>query len=229
MSSFKIFCDESNHLENDSSDLMLLGAIHCPEEIIKKINISIKKLRYKYSYTKEIKWTKLSINQIDFYNELIELFFQTPSLRFKGTLVLKKHRLNHQAYSSSHDEFYYKMYYYTLKDFLVSKSSYKIYMDFKDTHGGKRVKKLSEILLKKHRGNLTSDFTIIHSHESQIMQMCDLLVGAISYKNRNDIPHLSKIKNLIINKLETLSGIDLKDNTPPWEQKFNIFRFVPRS
>jgi len=38
---FKIFCDESNHLESDSSNLMVLGAIQCPEEEVVKANKTI--------------------------------------------------------------------------------------------------------------------------------------------------------------------------------------------
>ena len=29
---YKIFCDESNHLANDSSNLMVIGGIICPNE-----------------------------------------------------------------------------------------------------------------------------------------------------------------------------------------------------
>ncbi|EFQ6225161.1 RlfA, partial [Campylobacter jejuni] len=61
-------------------------------------------------------------------------------------------------------------------------------------------------------------------HESNIVQLVDLLIGAISYKARNDIEHVSEIKNYIINKIETLANIELDAGTPPWENKFNIFR-----
>ena len=50
MSKYKIFCDESNHLENDSSNLMVLGAIQCVEEEVTKANKTIKYLRHKHNY-----------------------------------------------------------------------------------------------------------------------------------------------------------------------------------
>ena len=42
----KLFCDESCHLEHDSSDVMVLGTICCPEERVEAINRQIKNLRY---------------------------------------------------------------------------------------------------------------------------------------------------------------------------------------
>jgi hypothetical protein len=41
---YKIFCDESNHLYNDKSDLMVIGGICCPSEEVEYIN------RYIFSF-----------------------------------------------------------------------------------------------------------------------------------------------------------------------------------
>ena len=107
-------------------------------------------------------------------------------------------------------------------------NSFKIYFDYKDTLGGERVKKLKEILTKK--GFKKIEFTIIHSYESQLIQLCDLFVGAIGYANRADIPKESIIKNKIVEYLD----IKIQDScesscsirqTRPWERKFNIFRW----
>lgn len=228
MSNYKIFCDESNHLENDSSNLMILGAIQCPEEEVIRANKTIKYLRHKHDYVKEIKWTKVSENQKSFYDELLEYFFSSVHLRFKGTVVINKSYLEHELFSSTHDEFYYKMYYYTLRDFLNTGNRYKIYLDYKDSQGGKRLSKLKEVFVNKSHGNTDPEFTIIHSHESQLLQVCDLLIGALGYKNRNDIEHSSSIKNHIVQTIEQHIGHDLALGTPQWESKFNIFRFSPR-
>jgi len=225
---YKIFCDESNHLEHDSSNLMVLGAICCAEEEVNRANKTMKYLRHKHNYHKELKWTKLSENQKTFYDELLDYFFSSLFLSFKGTVVLDKSRLSHDKFSSNHDEFYYKMYYYTLRDFLEEGSDYKIYMDYKDTKGGRRVSKLKEVFFNESRGGIEPDFNIIQSHESQLLQLCDLLIGALGYKNRKDIEHESSIKNYIIASIEKHIGHDLEAGTPQWERKFNIFRYTPR-
>jgi hypothetical protein len=35
---FKIFCDESCHLEKDTSNVMVLGALSCPEISVQLLN-----------------------------------------------------------------------------------------------------------------------------------------------------------------------------------------------
>ncbi len=229
MSAYKIFCDESCHLESDKSDIMVLGAICCAAAEVSELNKEIKALRHRYGYHNEIKWTKLIGKQKDFYSSLLEMFFASTLMSFKATIVTNKHLLNHQRHNDGeHDKFYYKMFYYTLRDFMKPGDNFQIYLDYKDTKGGQRARKLSSIISNESRGGVNADFTIIHSHESQLIQVCDLLIGAIAYKNRVDIEKRSEIKNFIIAKIEELSGRNLTEATDWWEQKFNLFRFSPR-
>jgi uncharacterized protein (UPF0333 family) len=100
-------------------------------------------------------------------------------------------------------------------------NEYKIYLDYKDINGGKRIKELQKRL---GRNANKCDIYIIHSQESQILQLCDLFIGAISYKNRDDIEKNSEIKNFIISYVESKTRFELI-STPPWEEKFNIFKW----
>ena len=96
---YKIFCDESNHLLNDKSNVMVNGAICVPEEEVIDINKYIKYLKHKHNYYNELKWTKLIKSQKDFYIELIDYFFQS-NMRFKATFIPNKKGLItlYQAY-----------------------------------------------------------------------------------------------------------------------------------
>jgi hypothetical protein len=226
---YKIFCDESNHLANDSSNLMVIGGIICPSSQVEYINRYIKHLKHKHNATNELKWTKLNNNKKAFYDELLDFFFSSIDLKFNAQVVMNKSNLNHTAYNDGEaDKFYYKMYYYTLNHLLVSQNSYNIFIDYKDTKGGKRAKKLKDVISNAHYGNIEVDFTIIHSHESQIMQLTDVIIGAISYKNRKDIEKKSEIKNYIIDRIEYFSGFNLSYSIPPWESKFHIYKLNPR-
>ncbi|KIM02927.1 MAG: DUF3800 domain-containing protein [Sulfuricurvum sp.] len=227
---YKIFCDESNHLHNDKSDLMVIGGIGCPSESVEFVNRTIKHLKHKHNAMGELKWTKLNNNKKAFYKELLEFFFSSVDLRFNAQVVLNKSRLNHNQYNEGEaDIFYYKMYYFALLPFFKVDDTYNIFMDYKDTKGGQRVAELKKIIYNTFYGNIDVDFTIIHSHESQIMQLADVMIGAIGYKNRQDIKHESEIKNFIIATIEELGGISLDVSTPLWEEKFRIYRFTPRS
>ncbi len=226
--SYKIFCDESNYMLYDSSDLMVNGAIKIKEDKVIQAKKYIKYLRHKYNYYIELKWTKLLNKQWNFYKELIDYFFNNNFMQFRATLVVKKNSANHEKYGRDHNEFYYVVYYYTLRNLLDSENSYKIYFDYKDTIGGVRVKKLKTILMNE--GYKKIDFTIIHSHESQLTQLCDIFVGAIGYASRTDIPKNSIIKNKIVDYLNKKIQESCESNcsiygTKPWEKKFNIFRW----
>ncbi len=226
---YKLFCDESCHLKHDNSDVMVLGTICCPDERVEDINRQIKTLRYQHNYKTELKWTKLHAKQIDFYKALIDLFLETEALRFKATVVVNKKLLNHEQFNQgSHNNFYYKMFYYALRDFLVSGNQYKIYLDYMDTQGRDKARKLMDVLHNANYGQIDITAYIIRSHESQLIQLCDLLIGALSYVNRTDITHESKVKNELVAYLQQKLCRSLDIGTPPWEQKFNIFRFSPK-
>jgi len=57
MTIYKIFCDESCHLEHDKADVMVLGALLVPETKLEQLNRKIKFLRHQHNYHNEIKWT----------------------------------------------------------------------------------------------------------------------------------------------------------------------------
>jgi len=200
---------------------MVNGAILLHEEEVEQINRDIKILKYKHSYYNELKWTKLLKSRKAFYIELIDYFFSS-NMRFKATFVPNKKKNIHKLYNYTHDEFYYIVYFYTMRNFMNISHDYKIYLDYKDINGGKRIKKLQEKLGSNAHA---CDIYIIQSQESQVLQVCDLFIGAISYKNRTDIEHSSEIKNFIIEYIEHKTGYPLV-STPPWEEKFNIFKWV---
>lgn len=209
---------------------MALGALCCDAGEVEAVISKIKKLRLLHNYQNEIKWTKLIRKQLPFYKELIDLFIESPSLRFKATIVQNKSNLDHEQYNEgSHGTFYYKMFFFTLKSFLQQGQSYRIYMDYMDTHGATKSAVLSDVLNSKMHGSIRLGVHINRSHESQLIQFCDLLIGAIGYKNRSDIRKESVIKNEIISHIEARLGRALNYGTPPWEEKLNIFMFSPRS
>jgi len=217
---YKIFCDESNHLLNTKSNVMVNGAIHTKEDEVEQINRDIKGLKNKHNYFNELKWIKLLNSKKEFYKDIIDYFFSS-NMAFKATFIPNKKENVHKQYNKSHDEFYYIVYYYTMRNFMNISHEYKIYLDYKDINGGKRIKELQKRL---GRNTAECDIYIIQSQESQILQICDLFIGAISYKNRDDIEKKSEIKNFIISYIESKTGFELI-STPPWEEKFNIFKW----
>ncbi|HRJ59458.1 MAG TPA: hypothetical protein PLV64_24475, partial [Anaerolineales bacterium] len=78
---YNVYCDESCHLENDHISVMVLGAVWCPLAETQKVAIDIRNIKAAHglSTSFEIKWTKVSKGQIDFYLNLIQYFFDNPN------------------------------------------------------------------------------------------------------------------------------------------------------
>jgi len=226
MSVFNVYCDESCHLEHDGTPGIAWGAIICPKDKVREISEDIRALKNKYGLKRdfEAKWTKISPAKSLFYLELIKLFLNDDSLRFRGLVVPDKMLLDHARFEQSHDDWYYKMYYMMLRPVFNPTNKYKIFIDIKDTRGGPRTHKLHDVLT-----NSLYDFeheTIerveqIRSHESELLQITDLLIGALTYANRGLIS--SSAKTDIISALRAKLGRDVLSRTSAFAAvKFNV-------
>ena len=227
---YKFFCDESCHLEHDGADIMVLGALHCSAERAEKLNRHIKWLRHQHNYKPELKWSKLYKHQWQLYKDIIDLIIDSEDVFFKTTIVMNKKQLDHNKYNAgSHNTFYYKMFYYTLRDYINTSNDNRIYLDYMDTLGSEKTQKLCEIFRNSsNRAGLRVSTTIVQSYEVQLIQVCDLFIGAVGYKNRTDIENQSEIKTRFVDYLEKKLRRALNVTTSPWENKFNIFKFSGR-
>lgn len=228
-----IYCDESCHLENDNQKSMVLGGVYCSNDVKKKIFSEIRQIKIKHKLDKffEIKWTKVSPSKLDFYIDIIDYFFNNPELYFRGLIVPDKSQLRHTEFNQNHDDFYYKMYYCMLKEILYPNNLYNIYLDVKDTNGSLKINKLNFylkiIIMKQYsiRQHLIKNIQEVRSQDIELIQLADLIIGAISYRNRNYSDSTAKLK--LIERIEE-SGYPLNKSTLPKEDKFNLFRWHPQ-
>ncbi len=230
MSEINIYCDESNHLQNDGISAMVLGAVYAPQEKVAVANKRIREIKQKYniSPSTEMKWVKVSPNKLQFYLDIIDYFFDNDDLHFRA-IIINKDGLNHGAFNQSHDEFYYKMYFELLSKILDPQNKYSIYPDIKDTRGRQKIKKLHEILANSmydFNGNIIQRIQQIRSHEVEVLQLADLLIGAMQFLNRKDMK--SQAKKTIIERMKARSGYDLLKSTLVREEKTNIFYWKSR-
>ena len=112
---YNIYCDESCHLPNDSSNTMVLGGIWCLKEKKKEIFKRLKEIKVKHGLSEnfEVKWNKVSPAKQDFYINLIDYFFDDDDVHFRA-IVVNKEILDHKKFNQTHDDFYYKMYFGSL-------------------------------------------------------------------------------------------------------------------
>ncbi len=226
MKTYNIYCDESCHLENDKQPAMVLGALWCPTEKVQQIVRTIRQMKENYGLKREfeIKWTKVSPGQLDFYIELVSLFFSEEDLHFRALVIPDKSKLNHSSFNQDHDTWYYKCYFMLLKAIFDPHERYRIYVDIKDTRSAQKIDKLHEVVCNSiydfHR-QIIQRIQTVRSHESELLQLSDLLIGAVSYVNRGLGDSSAKLA--LIEEIKRRSGYNLTRSTLLRENKFNIF------
>jgi hypothetical protein len=226
-----IYCDESCHLEHDPYKVLVIGSIWCPEKLVPTINADIRQIKINHDLPRnfETKWVKVSPAKKQYYLDLVNYFFDNPNLHVRAIVVPDKSILEHEKYQQTHDDFYYKMYFDMLKLIISPEDRFKIYLDIKDTRGGIKIKKLHEVICSSiydFQHEIIEKIQIVRSREIEILQLCDLLIGAISAANRGIT--ISTAKNEIIDLIRKRSGYTLNRNTLYRESKFNLLIWRPK-
>ncbi|MBM7824806.1 hypothetical protein JOD55_000633 [Arcanobacterium pluranimalium] len=173
----------------------------------------------------ELKWTKVSPAKLDFYLDVIDYFFDNDDLSFRA-IVAPKDTLDHERFNQTHDDWYYKMMFYLVKNVLPAQEEAFIYFDKKDTNGSEKIEQLRSVIANSEydfdRHNIRR-IQIVESHHVGLLQLADLLIGAINYANRGDETSAAKLK--LIERIRERSGISLTRTTLLSETKLNVFRW----
>jgi hypothetical protein len=225
-----IYCDESCHLENDGQKSMVLGAITCPRDKAREIAVRLRELKQESGLSRhmEVKWTSVSPAKLDFYRHWLDYFFDDDDLTFRALIIPEKSALDHGRYGQSHDDWYWKIYFDMIKAVLNEEHRYRIFLDLKDTLGGKRVEKLHEVLsnsLYDFNREIVSSVQLVHSHEIEQMQLADLLIGVLSYKARGFSSSLAKLS--LVERFQERSRLSLQKSTLLSARKVNLLFWKP--
>ncbi len=227
---YNIYCDESCHLEHDNSDVMVIGSVWCEKQHIKKVNKDIRSIKTKHNLSSwlEVKWTKVSPGKLGFYLDVLDYFQNNDNLHYRAIVASGKKKLDHKTYNNDdYDLWYYKMYFLMLDWIIKPLNQYNIFMDIKDTRGGKRVRKLKEVLSNNRydfNGECIRQVVQINSRESELLQVGDLISGAITHYNRFGVGESAK--GNVIKKLRSIYNLDI--SSPYSDDKFNVFHWEGR-
>lgn len=222
---YNIYCDESCHLASNNSKYMLIGAVYCPKFKVKKVNEYINHLKNNYNLSNkiELKWNKVDKKTEKLYLDIINYFFNNDDLKFR-VIVIDKTKLNHKKYNQTENDFYHKAYYEMLKYIIIPGNSYNIYPDIKDTHSYYYHQiTLNYLRIKMSDTNKKTIKKIqpIKSYEAPILQINDILIGALSYYYRN--LSTNSIKLNIIHEIQRLYQNSFDISSSYSNTKFNIF------
>lgn len=213
---FNIYCDESTHLQNDGMPYMLISYVSCAYPQLKIHKEYVKQLRAKHKFKGEIKWSDVSKSQYEFYADIIDYFFATD-LMFRAVIV-DKSQIDETRENFTYNDFYFRMYYQLIYHKLNPEYTYNLYLDIKDTCSQEKIVRLRDIL---NNQNNIRNLQFIKSYESYLMQMSDLIMGAINYHIRGH--NKVTAKNKLIERIQSHTNISLNKSTPRTNNKFNLF------
>jgi len=211
---------------------MTLGTVYCPTSSVHEANVAIRRIKAEHAFNREaeVKWTKVSAAGVPLYAALLEYFFAQDELHFRALVIPDKSKLHHESFGQTHDEWYYKMYFEMLKAILSPVDRYRVYLDIKDTRGANRVAKLQEVLCNNmydFSSSIIERVQTVRSDEVELLQLTDLMIGALSYAHRGLSGN--KGKQDLIDLIRERTRLNLMQSTLPRANKFNLFIWQPQA
>lgn len=222
-----LFCDESCHLPHDKAPFLLLGLVACPAEKVRTSHEELAAIWDRFNLPKhlEVKWTKVSPARIDFYKAILEWFFTSDNVFFRAVSLPEKQALYARSAPEKREYIYYRLYYQLLRTTIEQENRYRVFIDLKDTRGREKITHLTEILRADANdpyGKSVESLQHVHSHEIRLLQVCDLLLGAIGFARRPVAENESPAKRQLVRYIEDSLGYPLTSDSPPGEEKCSI-------
>ena len=231
-----VYCDESRQdllvnksQINEFNRYVCIGGIWVPYEKRAYLKKEINYLKAKYGIKNEFKWGNVSTNKVRFYTELIDLFFRAENkdILFR-CVVIDASEVDDEKYNDSdHELGYYKFYYQLLHNWLTAANEYYIFTDFKTNKDNNRLHELRRIVNRSLHGENVKVLQAIDSEESVILQLQNILMGAVAYKFNYGDRGKSVAKNQLVRAVEEKLGCKIAP-TYKCDRQFNIFKISLR-
>ena len=215
---YDIYCDESRQdllvnkeMISENNKYSCIGGILVSRSKRNELKNKIKKLKEKHSVFGELKWGTVSENKIEFYKEIIDLFFEFKEEVLFRTVVINSVDVDNKMFNNDDAELgYYKFYYQLIYHWIEltgdSQSIYYIYTDFKTNKVNNRLEVMRG-LLNMVCISYIKLIQAINSKESEILQMQNILMGAVGYKYIFGIDGKSIAKMEIVRHIESYLGL----------------------
>jgi len=221
---FEVYCDESGQelfkSRLSGEHYVLIGSAWIKAEDRRKHKDDVRTIRQRYKVHGEFKWNKVSDSRLDFYLDIVKWFFRSD-IRFR-VLVLRANELDVVKFHDDDNELmFYKFYYQLLHHWILDFNKYKVFLDTRTNRLHSRLKVLETCL---NSANLTSSVVVqaLPSSELDLIQVTDVLIGAVSYKFHRRGESHAKLR--IVREVEQNLGREIEPTSRSVE-KFNIFRF----
>ncbi|MDD4309203.1 MAG: DUF3800 domain-containing protein [Candidatus Cloacimonetes bacterium] len=225
---FDVYCDESYpdlfSSANPKGRYMVIGGLWLSTENRGEFKKEIHALRDKHLMGKgEFKWNKVSGSRYSFYTELLDWFMSKgDDLRFR-CIVVDNDKIDLVKFHNDDQELgFFKFYYQMIHHWILDFNEYNIFCDYKSLNLKSRYEVLGSCLTNANRFSLIQKVQAVHSHESVLLQLNDVLLGIASAKF-NDSVSSGSHKGELIAFIEKKLGRSISP-TSNAEKKYNVFK-----
>ena len=226
---FEIYCDESRPELFRTRRVIqgvyvIIGGIWIEATKRTHYKDRISQLRKSHKVYSEFKWNRVSPSRLDFYLELVRLFFR-EEIRFR-CIVMKRDEMDAVQFHQADDELmFYKFYYQLLHPWIFDLNAYRIFVDMKTNRVPNRLLVLKRVLSNANLSSEILNVQALPSKEVDLIQITDVLIGAVGYAF-HDLK-TSDAKRCVVGEIERFLPYHRIQQTGRGEEKFNIFRFRP--
>ena len=195
---YDLYCDESGTDKNDFH----FGAIHCSRTRATLLDKAIQNLRVETGLIHELKWTKVSKVFLAAYIEFADIFLD---YRYTTLVLSSISKGSHwRRLASSNDSRFLHAYFHFLEQAIWASARYAVFLD---ATSSKRYKfnafhySLNLPDIRYHRRKKVHTFQVMHSHENNMIQLVDVLLGALTSKT--EAAHKVTLANYVPQKIRT--------------------------
>jgi hypothetical protein len=199
------FLDETGILNKKDDQFFALGTVKTerPHELQRMMRA----IRDKAHYYEEIKWTKISPLKFDVCKAIVDAFIKNRPAIF-SCIILKKSDLDFEKYFQSDLTKVYKSFSVRLLKNNINSEANEICTVIADDYfypDGTNLELASRAIINDHYKRLVvSCFLQINSKSSDLLQLTDLLLGAVVYDLKLQEGLVKKHENLKFKFLEYL-------------------------
>ncbi len=226
---YKIYCDESRHDGAHSHRYMAIGGLWVPVDDEPELLNAFREIRGKRLFNRELKWSKMKSPGV--YREMLDLFFDAPSTAFRA-IVVDQSRVDVARYHQGDNELgFYKFYYEMLEKWILPRNEYSVLLDHKQNRDPNRYSTMRRYLHNRGAkvGARIADLDTIDSAQEPMVQICDVLTGAIAASCCDDLRPGSPKEAVAAYIAKRAGFLSLKNSSlSPKFSKFNVFRIELR-
>ncbi len=228
-----MYMDESCHTKHDKTNVMSLVTVYTIKNNVILFDREIENIKNKYKIGGEVKWNKVSPANINFYKEIISLlsgYAKENKIRVRALLISADKTKIRSEYSA----WYYKMVYLLFEKIIYRDfnendkyDTFNLFLDKKDSDSSKESIKTARYLSNKIFNQKTVNGMAVDSKEHYLIQIADIISGALTYKKR--ALNTSQAKLDLISHIEKEFSLNLNQTTTLKKLDFNLLVWTDRT